>query len=186
MPRASLHDLFVEDLRDLYSAETQLLKALPRMARAADARELRAALEEHLAVTRGQAERLERLLDGFGEKARGKKSAAMEGLIERARAAMSRTAHPAVRDAALIGAGQRIEHHEMAGYEAARTYARLLGYEDAADELQDALDEEAEADVRLTELAQTVILIEAEDPDEADDPGPAPKKGGRKKAAARR
>ena len=176
MPRASLHDLFVEDLRDLYSAETQLVKALPKMAKAADARELRAAFEEHLEVTRGQVERLERLFDGFGEKAKGKKSVAMEGLIERAREAIARDAHPAVRDAALIGAGQRVEHHEMAGYECARTYARLLGYDDAADELQDALDEEAEADVRLTELAQTVILIEAEEPE--DDGPPRKKKAG--------
>jgi ferritin-like metal-binding protein YciE len=168
MPRASLHDLFVEDLRDLYSAETQLVKALPRMAKAADARELRLAFEEHLAVTRGQVERLERVLAGFGAKPRAGKSAAMAGLIERARAAVGRDAPPAVRDAALIGAGQRIEHHEMAGYEAARTYARLLGYDDAADELQESLDEEAEADVRLTELAQTVILIEAEEPEETD------------------
>jgi|SRR4051794_14797254 len=176
MPRASLHDLFVEDLRDLYSAETQLVKALPRMAKAADARELRLAFEEHLAVTRGQVGRLERLLTGFGEKVKGRKSVAMEGLIERARDAIGRQAHPAVRDAALIGAGQRIEHHEMAGYEAARTYARLLGYDDASDELQDALDEEAEADVRLTELAQTVILIEAEEPEE--DGPPRKKKAG--------
>jgi ferritin-like metal-binding protein YciE len=181
MPRASLHDLFVEDLRDLYSAETQLVKALPKMAKAADARELRAAFQEHLAVTRGQVERLDRLFDGLGEKAKGKKSVEMEGLIERARDAITREAHPAVRDAALIGAGQRVEHHEMAGYEAARTYARLLGYDEAADELQEALDEEAEADVRLTELAQTVILIEAEEPDED---GPARKK--RKAGAAKR
>jgi ferritin-like metal-binding protein YciE len=176
MPRASLHDLFLEDLRDLYSAETQLVKALPRMVKAADARELRLAFEEHLEVTRGQVERLERVLAAFGEKPKGKKSAAMEGLIDRAREAIARDAPPAVRDAALIGAGQRIEHHEMAGYEAARTYARLLGYDDAADELQDALDEEAEADVRLTELAQAVILIEAEEPEE--DGRPRKKKAG--------
>jgi ferritin-like metal-binding protein YciE len=180
MPRASLHDLYVEDLRDLYSAETQLLKALPRMAKAADARELRAVFEEHLEVTRGQVERLEGIFADLGEKPRGAKSVAMEGLIDRAREAIGRTSHPAVRDAALIGAGQRVEHHEMAGYECARTYARLLGYDDAAELLQEALDEEAEADVRLTELAQTVILIEAEEPDEEDEPvakkGPAKRK----------
>src|SRR5215211_8875495 len=98
MPRASLHDLFVEDLRDLYSAETQLVKALPKMAKAADARELRAAFEEHLAVTRGRGERLDRLFDGLGEKAKGKKSVEREGLIERARDGITREAHPAVRD----------------------------------------------------------------------------------------
>jgi ferritin-like metal-binding protein YciE len=186
MPRASLHDLYVEDLRDLYSAETQLLKALPRMAKAADARELRAVFEEHLDVTRGQVERLDGIFAGLGEKPRGSKSVAMEGLIERAREAIERQAHPAVRDAALIGAGQRVEHHEMAGYECARTYARLLGYDEAAELLQEALDEEAEADVRLTELAQTVILIEAEDPEEDDEPAPKKKPTKRKAGAGKR
>jgi ferritin-like metal-binding protein YciE len=175
MPRASLHDLFLEDLRDLYSAETQLLKALPRMAKAADARELRLAFEEHLEVTRGQVGRLERLFTGFGEKAKGKKSTVMDGLIERAREAIARDAHPAVRDAALIGAGQRVAHFGMAEYECARTYARLLGHEEAAELLQECLDEEAEADVLLTELAQTVVLLEAEDKEPA----------ARKKAAKR-
>ena len=183
MPRASLHDLYVEDLRDLYSAETQLLKALPRMAKAADARELREAFAEHLAVTRGQVERLEGIFAELGEKPRGPRSAAMAGLVERAKDAVGRAAHPAVRDAALIGAGQRIEHHEMAGYECARTYARLLGYDEAAELLQEALDEEAEADVRLTELAQTVVLIEAEEPEED---GRAGKKAGGRKAANRK
>jgi ferritin-like metal-binding protein YciE len=182
MPRASLHDLYVEDLRDLYSAETQLLKALPRMAKAADARELRAAFDEHLQITRGQVERLEGIFAELGEKPKGPKSAAMAGLVERAKDAVGRAAHPAVRDAALIGAGQRIEHHEMAGYECARTYARLLGYDEAAELLQEALDEEAEADVRLTELAQSVILIEAEEPED----GRAGKKAAGRKATSRK
>jgi len=178
MPRASLHDLFLEDLRDLYSAETQLLKALPRMAKAADARELRLAFEEHLEVTRGQVGRLERLFVGFGEKAKGKKCKAMEGLVEEGKEILEEDGDPAVLDAALIGAAQRVEHYEMAGYEAARTYARLLGYDDAAALLQATLDEEGEADKKLTELAESAINVEAEEEEE-----PAPR---RRAAAGRR
>jgi ferritin-like metal-binding protein YciE len=178
MPRASLHELYVEGLRDLYYAEGQLLKALPRLARAADARELKAAFQEHLEVTRGQVDRLAQILEGSGEKVSGRKNPLATGLIAEARAALGQRAHPAVRDAALIGAGQRVAHVGMAGYECVRTYARLLGYEEAADLLQEALDEEAEADVRLTELAQDVLLIEDDDGDEE----PAP----RRKAARKR
>ena len=163
MPRSSLHDLYVEGLRDLYHAEGQLAKVLPRLAKAADARELRAAFEDHLAVTGAQVERLDEVFAALGEKATRRKSPLVDGLIEIAREAAGRDGPPAVRDAALIGAGQRVAHFGMAEYECARTYARLLGHEEAADLLQECLDEEAEADVRLTELAQTVILIEAED-----------------------
>ena len=163
MSRSSLHDLYVDGLRDLYHAEGQLAKVLPRLAKAADAKELRAAFDGHLAVTRAQVERLDKIFAGLGEKATRRKSPLVDGLIEIAREAAGRDAPPAVRDAALIGAGQRVAHFGMAEYECARTYARLLGHEEAADLLQECLDEEAEADVRLTELAQTVILIEAED-----------------------
>lgn len=163
MPRASLHDLYLEGLRDLHHAAGLLVKVLPRLARAADARELKAAFEEHLAAARGQVDRLAGIFDGLGEKAGGRKSRLMAALLEEAREAARRPAHPAVRDAALIGVGQRVAHFGMAGYECVRTYARLLGYEAAADLLQEALDEEAEADVRLTELAQDVVLVEADD-----------------------
>ncbi len=159
----SLHDLYVEELRDLYNAENQLLKALPRMAKAATAPELKAAFTEHLAVTQGQVERLDRIFAGLGEKATGKKCKAMEGLIAEGKEIMEEDGEPAVIDAALIGAAQRVEHYEMAGYGTVRTFARVLGYTAAEKLLQKTLDEEGAADKALTELAETVINPEAEE-----------------------
>jgi ferritin-like metal-binding protein YciE len=161
MALESLHDLYVEELRDLYNAENQLLKALPRMAKAASHEDLKAAFTEHLEVTRGQVERLERIFNDLGVKAKGKKCDAMEGLIEEARDLMAEDAEPSVLDAALIAAAQKVEHYEMAGYGCVRTFARLLGYGEAADLLQETLDEEGEADKTLTELAETIINVEA-------------------------
>jgi ferritin-like metal-binding protein YciE len=174
MPQSSLHDLYVDGLRDLYHAEGQLAKVLPRLAKAADARELRAAFEDHLAVTRAQVARLDQIFAGLGIKPTGRKGPRAVALVAAAREALARKAPPPVRDAALIGAGQRVAHFGMAEYECARTYARLLGHEEAAELLQECLDEEAEADVLLTELAQTVVLVEAEDKE------PAVKKGTRR------
>ena len=179
MALGSLHDLYVEELRDLYNAENQILKALPKMAKAASDESLRVAFQEHLEVTRGQVERLDRIFKQLGTRATGKKCVAMEGLIEEAKEMMGEDADPAVLDAALISAAQKVEHYEIAGYGCVRTYARLLGYEEAADLLQETLDEEGEADQALTDLAETVINIEAEEADEE----PAPRK---KKAAAGR
>jgi ferritin-like metal-binding protein YciE len=161
MALESLHDLYVEELRDLYNAENQLLKALPRMAKAASHEELKAAFTEHLDVTRGQVERLERIFNDLGVKAKGKKCDAMEGLIEEARDLMAEDAEPSVLDAALIAAAQKVEHYEMAGYGCVRTFARLLGYGEAADLLQETLDEEGEADKTLTELAETIVNVDA-------------------------
>jgi ferritin-like metal-binding protein YciE len=161
MPLASLRDLYVEELRLLYDAEAQLLKALPRMAKAADGAELRASFLKHLAVTEGQVERLDRVFARAGERPRRKKCAAVAGLVADAAAAMVRDAHPAVRDAAIIGAAQKVEHFEIAAYGCVRDYAWLLRDDDAAQALQASLDEEAAADTRLTELAQAVTLYEA-------------------------
>jgi len=158
----SLHDLYVEELKDLYSAENQLLKALPKMAKAASAPELKAAFTEHLEVTRGQVGRLETIFADLGVSPKGKKCKAMEGLIEEGKEILEEDGEPAVIDAALIGAAQRVEHYEMAGYGCVRTFARLLGYTKAEKLLQATLDEEGEADKALTELAETVINIEAE------------------------
>jgi ferritin-like metal-binding protein YciE len=182
MPLGSLYDLYVEELRDLYNAENQLVKALPKMAKAASDPRLQAAFEEHLEVTRGQVDRLDRIFKELGERAAGKKCVAMEGLIEEGKELLEEDAEPAVLDAALISAAQKVEHYEMAGYGCVRTYARLLGYEAAARLLQETLDEEGEADHMLTELAETVINVEAEE--EGDEP--APRRGKRAKAAARR
>ena len=164
MALETLHDLYVEELRDLYNAENQLLKALPRMAKAASHADLKAAFTEHLEVTRGQVERLDRIFEDLGEKATGKKCKAMEGLIAEGKEMMEEDAEPAVLDAALIAAAQRVEHYEMAGYGCVRTFARVLGYDDAAQLLQETLDEEGEADKALTELAETVINPDAEAP----------------------
>lgn len=168
----TLYDLYVEELRDLYSAENQLLKALPRMAKAATAPELAAAFTVHLAVTVEQVGRLECILDELGEKAKGKKCKAMEGLIEEGKEVLGEDGEPAVVDAALIYAAQRIEHYEMAGYGCVRTFARLLGYTDAEALLQQTLDEEGEADKRLTALAETIINADAEETDEEEEDEP--------------
>ncbi len=161
MKLESLHDLYVDELKDLYSAENQLLTALPKMAKAASAPELEAAFTGHLEETRGQVERLERIFTKLGTSPKGKKCKAMEGLIEEGKEVMEEDAEPAVMDAALIAAGQRVEHYEMAGYGCVRTFARLLGYEDDAILLQETLDEEGAADKKLTDLAETVINVEA-------------------------
>ncbi|MDY3558082.1 ferritin-like domain-containing protein [Gemmata sp. JC673] len=180
----SLHDLYVEELKDLYNAENQLLKALPRMAKAASSDELKAAFTEHLAVTQKQVERLEQIFEGLGVSPKGKKCKAMEGLIEEGKEIMQEDGDPSVIDAALIAAAQRVEHYEMAGYGCVRTFANLLGYGDAEALLQETLDEEGEADKKLTELAETVINVEAEsaegeageEDEEAEEPAPSPRR----------
>jgi ferritin-like metal-binding protein YciE len=179
----SLHDLYVNELKDLYNAENQLLKALPRMARAATAPELKAAFTEHLDVTRKQVERLDQIFEELGVSPKGKKCKAMEGLVEEGKEVTQEGGDPSVIDAALIAAAQRVEHYEMAGYGCVRTYANLLGYEDAAALLQATLDEEGEADKKLTALAETVINVEAEEADdeEEEEPKAKPKRAPAKK-----
>jgi ferritin-like metal-binding protein YciE len=161
MKLGSLHDLYLDELKDLYSAENQLVKALPKMAKAANAPELRAAFEEHLEETRNQVKRLERIFKELDASPRGKKCKGMEGLIEEGKEILGEDADANVLDAALIAAAQRVEHYEMAGYGCVRTFARLLGYDDAADLLQETLDEEGAADKKLTQLAESVINVEA-------------------------
>ena len=162
MKLESLHDLYVDELKDLYNAENQLLKALPKMAKASSDPELQTAFEDHLEETSGQVRRLERIFKKLHVTPKGKKCKAMEGLIEEGKEVIDEDAEPSVRDAALIAAAQRVEHYEMAGYGCVRTYARLLGYEEAADLLQATLDEEAAADKKLTELAETIINVAAD------------------------
>lgn len=166
MSMDSLHDLYVDELKDLYNAENQLLKALPKMAKKASAQELKDAFTEHLEVTRGQIERLDQIFSELGVNPRGKKCKAMEGLIEEGKEVIEEEGNPAVLDAALIACGQRVEHYEIAGYGCVRTFANLLGYTKAAQLLQETLDEEGEADKALTELAETVINPEAENAEE--------------------
>jgi ferritin-like metal-binding protein YciE len=187
MSLSSLHDLYVEELRDLYNAENQLLKALPRMAKAASHPELQAAFEEHEEVTRVQVERLDEIFAELDEKAKGKKCVAMEGLIEEAKELMQEDIEPEVLDAALIAAAQKVEHYEIAAYGCVRTFARLLGYDDAAELLQETLDEEGEADKKLTELAESIINVEAKDAEEDEEEmEEAPRRNGRRTAGAKR
>jgi ferritin-like metal-binding protein YciE len=156
-----MEDLFLDTLRDLYDAEKQITKALPKMSKAATSEDLKAAFEEHLQVTRKQVERLERIFSELEEKPSGKKCAAMEGLIEEGEELVEEGEPSAVLDAGLIGAAQKVEHYEMAGYGTARTFANILGHDEAAQLLQQTLDEEKETDLKLTELAESVVNEEA-------------------------
>ena len=158
----TLHDLFVHEIKDLYSAENQLLKALPKMAKAASSSELATAFEDHLAETEVHVARLEKICEKLQINPKGKKCAAMEGLIEEGAEIISKKGNPAVRDAALIAAAQRVEHYEMAGYGCVRTFAETLGLTSEAEILQETLDEEGATDKRLTELAESIINVDAE------------------------
>jgi ferritin-like metal-binding protein YciE len=146
MAMNSLHDLYVEELRDLYSAENMIIKALPKMVKAASSEQLQNAFQEHLEETRGHVDRLEKICQKLDVRPRGKKCKAMEGLLEEGKELMEQEAEPAVKDAALIAAAQRVEHYEMAGYGCARTYAHILGEEEASSMLQQTLEEESAAD----------------------------------------
>jgi ferritin-like metal-binding protein YciE len=157
----SLKKLYVEELKDLYSAEKQLIQALPKMAKKATNEQLKQAFQQHLEITQGQLERLDTIFEGLGKAARGKKCKAMEGLIEEGKEMMQEDMADDVMDAALIAAAQRIEHYEIAGYGTVRTYAQLLGEKEAAQLLQQTLDEEGEADKRLSQLAESSINVEA-------------------------
>jgi len=157
----TLDDLLIKELRDLYSAEKQMIKALPKMAKAANSEALQDAFTEHLEVTKEHARRLETIFESLNVSSRGPKCAAMEGLVEEGDEMMKEEAAPAVMDAGLIGAAQRVEHYEIAGYGVARTFARLLGHDKVADTLQETLDEEGDADKKLTQLAESEINVEA-------------------------
>jgi ferritin-like metal-binding protein YciE len=149
----SLENLLLDQLKDLYSAEKQITKALPKMAKAASREELRAAFEEHLTQTEGQIERLDQAFEKMGHNARAKKCVAMEGLIEEAKEHLEEEMEPGVLDAALIASAQKVEHYEIAAYGTARTWAQEIGQQEVADLLQQTLDEEAATDRKLTELA---------------------------------
>jgi ferritin-like metal-binding protein YciE len=153
MELGSLHDLMVEELQDLHSAETQLVAALPKMAAAASDEELRTAFEHHLEETRGHVARLEEIFAQLGITGGGETCEAMKGLIAEGEEIVSAQGDSAVKDAALIGAAQRVEHYEIAGYGTARTLADELGLAEARDLLDQTLDEESTADKLLTKIA---------------------------------
>jgi ferritin-like metal-binding protein YciE len=149
----TFEDLFVDEIKDLYDAEHQLTKALPKMAKAATSSELKSAFESHLKETEGHIKRLEQVFEGLGKKPTRKTCAAMKGLVEEGSEVIDEEMDPEVKDAALIGAAQRVEHYEMAGYGTVRTFAHLLGHHDLEAILQSTLDEEGAADEKLTKIA---------------------------------
>ena len=158
----SMDNLFLHELRDLHSAERQLVTALPKLAKNATSPELKKAFETHLEQTKEHVNRLERIFKDLELTAGRHKCKAMEGLIEEGSELLEEDAEDAVRDAAMIGAAQRVEHYEIAGYGTARTFAEMLGHTDAAELLQKTLDEEKETDQLLSELALTCVNIEAQ------------------------
>lgn len=157
MKLETLQDLLIDQLKDIYSAETQLVKALPRMAKAATSESLREAFESHLEETKVQVERLEKIFERLDVKPGRKKCKAMEGLLEEGKETISEDAEPMVHDAALIAAAQRVEHYEIAAYGCARTFATLVGDDKTADALEESLNEESAADEKLTEVAMSGI-----------------------------
>lgn len=157
----TLKDLYIHELKDLYSAEKQLVRALPKMAQAASNEDLRAGFEKHLEETKVHAERLEEVLAAMDQTTRGPKCKAMEGLIEEGASLIEEEPDPEVLDAGLIVAAQKVEHYEIAGYGCARTFAKLLGDKQGLKLLQTTLDEEGATDKKLTALAESVINMEA-------------------------
>ena len=180
----SLQALYINELKDLYSAEKMLLKALPKMAKAASHEELAANFTEHARVTERQVERLERIFADLGESPRGKKCVGMEGLIDEAQELLQEKPEPDVLDAGLIAKAQHVEHYEIAGYGTVRTYAEQLGFGKHAELLQQTLDEEGEADKRLSALAESSINLEAETADGGAEPTET-SRGGRSAGGSR-
>ena len=161
MKLETLKDLYIHELKDLYSAEKQIIKALPKMAKAATSEELAAGFKQHLEETKEQAVRLEQILKSHGQTTRGPKCKGMEGVLAEGAEMIEEEADDEVRDAGLIAAAQRVEHYEIAGYGCARTYAELIGDKEGAKLLQQTLNEEADTDKKLTSLATSVINLAA-------------------------
>jgi ferritin-like metal-binding protein YciE len=195
----TLHDAFIDELRDTYDAERQLTKALPKLAKAASSPELRDAFESHLEETRNQIERLESVFASLDEKVRGKHCDGIAGIIEEGSAIMKEDFDDSTMDACLIAAGQRAEHYEIAAYGTLVAWARAMGHDEAADTLQETLDEEKAADEKLSSLAEGGINQEAaetahpagdEEEEEQDEPAarsakPAARKNGGMRASRR-
>jgi len=169
MEMQSLHELYVDELKDLYSAEKQIVKALPKMVKNATNPELKEAFSNHLDETQGHVARLEKVFQMLGEKAGGKKCKGMEGLIEEAKELLDEDASDEVLDAGMISKAQHVEHYEMAGYGTVRTYAEQLGYADQAKLLQQTLDEEGKANELLTQIAESSVNLEAEEGSEEEE-----------------
>ena len=184
----TLQDAFLDELRDTYDAEKQLTKALPKLAKAASSPELRKAFESHLEETRAQIERLEQVFESLDEKARGKHCAGIAGIIEEGKSIMEEDFDDATMDACLIAAGQRAEHYEMAAYGTLVAWANGLGHTEAAELLQETLDEEKAADMKLSSLAEGGINQDAADAsgseEDEEEEERAPARAGRGAGAA--
>lgn len=161
MELETLKDLYLHELKDLYSAEKQIVKALPKMAKAASHEQLRAGFQLHLEETKEHVVRLEKILASHGASTRAPKCKGMEGLLKEGEEMIEEEADEDVRDAGLIAAAQRVEHYEMAGYGCVRTYAEVLGDKEGAKLLQQTLDEEAATDKKLTKVAKSAINVDA-------------------------
>jgi ferritin-like metal-binding protein YciE len=157
----SLRDLYVEQLHDLYSAETQLVEALPKMAKAASSPQLQNAFQEHLTQTKTHVQRIEQIFQRLGAKPKDQTCKGMQGLIKEGSEMIKMKGEPAAIDAGLIAAAQRVEHYEIAGYGCVHTYAQQLGDQQDAQLLQQTLDEEGQTDKKLTQLAEQLINLEA-------------------------
>ena len=156
MSVGSIEELFIDELKDLYSAEHQITKTLPKLVKAATTLELKKAFENHLKETEGQIERLDRVFEILGKSPRGKTCAGMKGVLEEGAEMLKETEEGSIRDAALISAAQRVEHYEMAGYGSVREYAKLLGQNEIAKLLEKTLEEEKAADSKLGQVARQV------------------------------
>lgn len=191
MEKGSLRQLYVDELKDLYNAETQLVKALPKMAKAASNPQLRQAFEEHLRQTSEQVSRLEQIFEMLEEKPTGKKCMGMEGLVKEGGEVMREKYGDAVMDAAIIGAAQRVEHYEIAGYGTVREFAQLLGEDEHVSLIEQTLEEEKQTDEKLTKLAQEINPqaeqgFGSEKVESEDEPGESerkPRRAGSKRAA---
>jgi ferritin-like metal-binding protein YciE len=182
----SLQELYVDELKDLYDAENQIIKALPKMIDAASSEELQNALTEHLEVTREQAKRIEQIFQNMGEKLKAEKCKGMEGVIKEGAEILSEDMDENVKDAAIISAAQRVEHYEMAGYGTVRTWANLLGESEAEELLQETLDEEKEADEKLNQLAEQInVQAEAGADEEEPEVRPSSQQRRPKKSSSR-
>lgn len=168
MKTGTLEDLLTDELKDIYSAENQILKALPKMAKAAQSEELRMAFEEHLEQTKEQVRRLEQICEEMNVSPRGKKCVGMEGLIEEGKEVMQEELDADSMDAGLIGAAQKVEHYEMAAYGTARAHARQLGLSRAVTLLEKTLEEEKVTDEKLTKLAENQINVQAAMQDDSE------------------
>jgi ferritin-like metal-binding protein YciE len=156
MPEKGLKELYIDELKDIYNAENQLVKALPKMAKAASSDELRSGFEEHLEQTKGHVSRLEQIFESLSESPKGKKCKGMEGLVEEGSEMIDEEFEASIKDAGLIGAAQRVEHYEIAAYGTVRAFAETLGHEDHIELLEETLEEEKQTDDKLTELAKKI------------------------------